>query len=175
MSCHNAELHDSIDAKAPTYLMSPEDMKIEIAYAITINPSDDFQYFKYDDDERLEEFIGYWSARIQVMRCDLSLHTEVSKMGRLHFHGIIKFPTIGCIRNFYLTDIRKLSLQSMVQITAITDRVKWDEYCTKSKFLIDRPIKTTDANIKRLAIMTVAAKKVKGINPCAKYKRIDEF
>lgn len=142
--------------EGPEYAISPEQIKIDTEYAITINPSDEHQYFRSSD--RLKDFTNFWQTYIQNLQCDLVLHLEVSKLGRLHWHGLIKFPKQQNINNFYLNDIHNLTLRSMQLIKPITDSGKWQEYCQKSKHMFDVTIKTTDANIKRLSMAEQTAK-----------------
>ena len=141
------------------YGISPEEVKVGIDYAITINPSDDYQYFKSED--RLKEFTEFWQIYIQTLQCQIKLNLEVSKLGRLHWHGHIKFHTQKNINMFYINNVHALSLRSMHLIKPITEPEEWNTYISKSKHMFDVKIETTDANIKRLSMAEVSASKHK--------------
>lgn len=116
----------------PHKLPSPEDIDIELPYTFTFNPCDGRQY--YYDADRVETFMEYWRTLFDSMFDDIEIdvHLEVSKLGRLHFHGIIKFKNL---LNFYLKDIIKLKNEGTLEIDTIEDGEVWEEYCTKQKLL----------------------------------------
>lgn len=141
------------------YSPSPEEVKVDIEYAITINPSDTYQYFSSHD--RIKEFTDFWQVYINTMACEIKLCLEVSKMGRLHWHGIIKFHTQKNINTFYVSNIHALSLRCMHIIKPIASKADWDVYISKSKHMFDISISTTDANIKRLSMVETITNKNK--------------
>jgi hypothetical protein len=54
---------------------------------------------------------------------------EISRNGRIHMHGYIKFKSIAI---FYLK-LPRLLKRCTIEIDTITDLEKWEEYCTKGK------------------------------------------
>jgi len=131
-------------------------------YAITINPSDDYQYYKLNSPleqmwkKRLGEFKKYWSALLVNMfsRFDIeyNLNIEISEpldgndaSPRLHFHGIIKFTTEDAIMEFLLILLDKLKMRSRIKIKPIDNMKKWHDYCMKQTFL---PLGNIDYRLK---------------------------
>lgn len=138
--------------------MSPEQIKIKTKYAITINPSDDYQYWNKED--RVNLFKTYWQNSINKMSAEIHMILEISKTGRLHWHGYITFHTKQNILDFYVDYMHDLMSRSMVLIKNIEDEEGWEAYLTKCKHLIDEKIGTTDAAIKRLSNITKLKKQM---------------
>lgn len=145
------ESHDDATCHLPDYIMSPECVKVDTCYAISIAPTDDYQHWS-DEENRLKNFVEFWQAYIQILTAEVLAYTEVSKLGRLHFHGTIKFKTQSNINTFYIHNVHPLTKRCMVHITLITDEL-WDVYMTKSKHMDLGKIYTTDANLKRLTTL----------------------
>lgn len=66
----------------------------------------------------------------------LSLVTEITKNGNLHFHGLVKEFIIanrkrGTFRQFIHNFFRKSKVIGFVNLTEVTDQRGWYEYCFK--------------------------------------------
>lgn len=144
--------HEEITERSPKRMLSPEVIKVDTLYALTINPNDDHQYWKSSSTEdRLSDFNTYWQAYIQLLTAEIHCNTEVSKIGRLHYHGTISFKTQKNINDFYINNFYKLANISNVMITLISDLDGWEDYYCKASHMIKDKINTTDSNIKRLS------------------------
>jgi len=147
----DALVHESVDGTLPTYLLSPEEVKINVKYTITLNPNDTYQFFA-DKQNRLKNHTEYWQKYIQVLSAEIHCIQEVSKLGRLHWHGTILFKTQQNINNFYINNMHCLTEHCMCHITLITDK-DWEEvYMKKAKHMDLPKIDTTDSNLKLLTM-----------------------
>jgi len=61
----------------------------------------------------------------------IEVYMELSRNGRFHFHGRIKFESIICIMYFYSVDLRRLHASGTGEIDTETDPMKWNLYCRK--------------------------------------------
>lgn len=105
--------------------------KIELnkPYAITINPSDKYQYFGLKN--RINLFIkGLELDYRAYLPPNYSLYIELSDIGRLHWHGTIIYRDMDEVVYFYLNKIHSLLKHANIKIKEITDE-GWDGYCYK--------------------------------------------
>lgn len=125
-------------------VLSPEDIVPNKYYTLTINPCDDFQYFK--NNNRLENFTLYIKQQMRqlVNVCDIDLYIEVSRAGRLHGHGTVQFKTNQSIADFYLNHVHRILRANQIEIDTLSDVEDWSEYCQKSQHLIKLRIQTKD-------------------------------
>lgn len=119
---------------------SIEAEKIEVGtkYAFTISPQKDFGLVGID---YYTKAMGYMAMKInKLSNCDIFIYPELSKLGRLHFHGWIK---IIHVLYFYLTDIKVLCDIGSFEIDTISEPDKWLTYVTKqNKIYEDKLIKS---------------------------------
>lgn len=116
-------------------IVSPEEIKLNEFYTLTLNPNDRHQYF--DATNRIDKLTSYMQAKIlDCPNMDVDVHMEISRKGRLHFHGTIMFCKTEHILYFYLHKINEWLESFQIEIDTISDRLKWDTYCTKSSNLI---------------------------------------
>jgi len=113
-------------------------------YAVTINPSDKYQYF--GKDGRLDAFMRYWALFFSHFHnIGYSLQVELSEpvtgsekgeqLPRLHFHGVFRFCDNASIRDFLLEYAVSLSKTARYSIKPLDDPTKWDTYCHKQAHL----------------------------------------
>lgn len=122
-------------------IISPEDIALKTKYSFTLNPNDKRQYFDCTDRiEKLTEFMEH--ELLEIPNVDIDMHMEISRNGRLHFHGTISFNTIDSIKHFYVVKMHPWQQFCNLVIETITDKDKWEEYCKKSKKIIDVNITT---------------------------------
>lgn len=134
-------------------IISPEMIKCNTLYSITINPDDDNQAWNFTGDERIDVVATNLELRIiQFPNAVIDCHMEISRNGRLHFHGTILFGANKDILDFYLNRIRTFQMHYNLEIDTIDDVRVWDEYCKKSKHLIDKNVTTKTALEKRKKI-----------------------
>lgn len=134
-------------------ILSPELVVPKTDYAYTICPNDDFQHWNGED--RVKTFKRY-AVNFILKSCPakLDLWMEISRTGRLHWHGRINFPSYEHIRLFYIDYIHKFLKDNMVELDTIEDELKWSTYCSKGKNIINENIKSNDnlliiANMKK--------------------------
>lgn len=114
------------NSKSP--IISPEEVSTEGYYTFNLNPQKQSEYEGspiarwnkvYKDIQQLiSQFIE--SAEIEG-------YLEISRTGRIHMHGWIKFKNIA---NFYL-ELPKVLKLATIEIDTIQDPHKWYDYCTK--------------------------------------------
>lgn len=132
--------------KGPVPILSLENIKPNISYAITISPSDDHQY--WNDDDRLKKFTTYMKrymlSRLDPFNNKFIFHIELSPKGRLHLHGTISFKSERTIKELFMDSIRFLTVHNQIEIDTIKDPDVWETYCTKQKIYNLGSIKSTD-------------------------------
>lgn len=112
-------------------ILSPEVMEPDKEYSTTWNPCDSYQFFgKSDRIEKCTEMVE--KLIFDFPNTHLNLHMEVSRNGRLHFHGTISFTSQDAINDFYIHRIHSLQQLFNIDIDNLIDKEKWTIYCTKS-------------------------------------------
>lgn len=130
------------------FIMAPEDIEPLREYTFTLNPDDDHQYWAYPD--RID-MVKEWGIHvIDKLSAQISLYIEISRLGRLHFHGTIKWNGSKQVLAFYCNELHDVLKHGQIEIGNIDSLSEWSEYCQKSKHIISLEIHTTDAHIKRL-------------------------
>lgn len=129
--------------KPKDQLITPEELLINTKYSITLNPNDKRQYFGLTDRiSKLRQFIE--QQLLEVPNVKFYLHMEISKNGRLHFHGTVVFTTIESIKHFYIMKVNEWQDYYSIDMDTINDEKIWDAYCTKSKSIINEIISTEE-------------------------------
>lgn len=108
--------------------IAPENVVVDRAYSITLNPSDN-QYY----NEEVHNRFNLWTASVYTFLktlkyCDLYLFPEISGKGRLHMHGLIK---IKLVAEFYAHDVARLQMFGNTEVDTVNDEAVWEKYCTK--------------------------------------------
>lgn len=67
--------------------------------------------------------------------CDIKCVWELSRKGRFHIHGSIKFINI---MEFYVNDLQRLIFQGALEIDKINDPEVWEVYIYKQRTLMER-------------------------------------
>lgn len=135
-----------------TQIIAPQDIQLEIEYSITVSPADTFQFWNQIDSERIKKATNHMQYIIRrTPNIHYKLHLDVSRTGRIHWHGTIKFISVQAIREFYLEIIHRLLEDHKIEIDTIKDAKVWHEYCTKIKHLWDVVVQTKDVlkNLKK--------------------------
>lgn len=91
------------------------------AHAVTVTFTDDY-LFKYTQRYLITEV----SKSIKATRGVISyiLCNDISKTGRFHLHGVIKFKSLNVITNLR----RKLSVYGISKVKQIDNVPKWTDY-----------------------------------------------
>lgn len=119
--------------------LSPEDMPVNVKLCFTINPAE--QLPKADREVHTKNLLEYGKAHLYACLGKLcysvaSLNVELSKTGRLHWHGYL---TVKDIKGFYLNDMPLLQKFGTYEIHKEEDlktdkEIKyktWGAYITK--------------------------------------------
>lgn len=132
-------------------IISPESIDLNFQYAITFNPSDDYQYWTNKDyNDRIRALNAYMTIYVlKVIPAECHLRMEFSRTGRLHYHGTIQFHSLEGIRVFYLEVLHKLQLKFQIEIDTIKDIHVWANYCTKMDKLICEELSTNCTQLRR--------------------------
>ncbi len=110
-------------------------------YAFTINPCDSFQMFNL----RRERFIKFIGMFIPWFNDECShvlyyLYPELSKLGRLHFHGYLRVPRKNT-NWFYTYWVPRVTSMCSIDISELKENgiskeyTNWEDYCTKQQDL----------------------------------------
>lgn len=121
--------------RAHSQLPAPEAITIGVPYTFNYNPDDSHQYFNCAD--RLDKAKSYMTIWLAKLKPHIRIHLELSKMGRLHWHGTIKFQNNAQVLEFFLFKIIQLTGNGHIEIDTISDMEEWSKYITKSKHILD--------------------------------------
>jgi hypothetical protein len=135
-----------------TPIVSPEKIELNTFYSFTLSPNDSCQYFGYahrcekrdhifdpTETQRLKLFQRYirdYPYKVLKKFCDVKLYSEISRNGRLHCHGWIKFKDFKSVMLFYTNVVEEYKrVYGFIEIDTIKDMQVWKTYCTKQQHL----------------------------------------
>lgn len=122
--------------------ISPEDAKLGVPYCFNLNPK--VQCSDYDDGYLLSSVRNWYDTIAKqlstISHCDLELCLEISRTGRLHFHGTLTIRNY--IGKFYSRDIPKFQGIGSFKLCEWKDCDNssyrdWQSYCDKQKIIIE--------------------------------------
>lgn len=134
-------------------------------YAITINPSDKFQYhtsgdkrFKYVYKYLCNNYLNIWkNFGIEFILIPEIKMPDHPKLTRIHYHGKIRFTKKIGLFKWYIHFYDTIGKNYNIKITTITSPSDWDLYCFKNSDLMEPMCKhyklnypVTSTNIKRV-------------------------
>lgn len=128
-------------------ILSPEDIHVDTNYALTLCPDDTLQFWNVNTVQRLNMSLAYARSLLNTLgkMIHIGLYLEVSRTGRIHYHGVINFLSQDAIKEFYLIRLHKILEHFRVEIDTISDYDEWDAYCTKASHLWEISIDTNSA------------------------------
>lgn len=109
-------------------LPSMEHMKTNIDYAFSFNPES--QPVSYASDRLQKWWLEMAKLFGSLKGCTVNIQVEISKLGRLHFHGTIKISTLW---KFYYYDVPKIMKDGAFEIDTIDKHDEWMAYVNKNK------------------------------------------
>lgn len=144
-------------------IIKPEECLPNILYSFSYNPESQPTVQRFYNIS-LKCFES-WSQEIyeiftSLRNCTIRTYMEISKAGRLHFHGYIKIQDIV---NFYFYDLKKLKHYGTFEIDFINDPLKWDLYIKKQKPYMELFCKVNDMTYEFNCMDT--APKVQRVHP----------
>lgn len=119
------------DFKCP----SPEDIAVGVKYSFTYNLNDLYslaQGLNLQHAKVVNFFDMVNEIVCAVKGCGITMYPEVSKRGRVHFHGYI---TVTDKMLFYMHDVNHLALHGNFEVDTIGDPLIWDLYINKNREL----------------------------------------
>lgn len=103
-------------------------------YTFNYNPEDSRQYWNQDD--RVMKFYKYHKQFVfGNLNCYFLLRMEISKLGRLHYHGIIRWDNKEILYKFLVENVHQLTLNGTFEIDTIADPKEWDRYMSKQTMI----------------------------------------
>jgi len=129
-------------------IISPDKMDLNTLYTFTISPNDDYQFWNDKESERLKKATNHmkYIMRQHINVC-LWLQVDVSRNGRIHWHGTICFKYRTSLKEFYSEIIHELLTKHQIEMDTIKDLDIWTTYCNKVKHLWDITL-TTESLVK---------------------------
>lgn len=117
--------------KAKSNLTSPEKLEPDVCYTFNVN----FDMDKLWGISDTSTFKKVYLAQRKTMSLlfspyDIKLYPEMSSVGRLHWHGRIKFRSYKDIGMFY-SNLRIVLNHMSVELDTIDDDAGWINYTTK--------------------------------------------
>lgn len=132
-------------------ILGPDKVALNIPYTLSINPDDNYQFFKETGRERIKKATNHMVYLLrQYPNIKMSLTIDVSRAGRVHWHGTIIFVHYDNIKDFYLEYIHSILEHHTVEIDTIKDIEVWNKYCNKTIHLYNVTVSTVDIMRKRL-------------------------
>lgn len=136
-----------------------EDVDCSLWYAITINPSDAHQYWASSDRQKMYVNWAQQTFYRLLLNTDYEMYLEISPLGRLHWHGKIRFCNTERLIKFYMHDIHKLNNLSTFELDSISDEKIWDTYCRKQFKILNCKISSKD-KLSKLALVDVESEMI---------------
>lgn len=116
-------------------VLSPEEVDNNKFYTFTFNPR--VQPVRSKAGFKCSAFSEWQTDVLRTLRrsvnAQYNICIELSRGGRLHYHGTIKILNII---NFYIQDLPALLEEGMLEIDTIKDDEVWTTYCHKQESLM---------------------------------------
>lgn len=118
-----------VKAKAAVTIPDMETIKLNVKYALTMNCQ--------DTATAITDYMSYYGVKLRIIvdDCQFELLPELSKKGRLHYHGTILFSRVVDIANFYYS-LPSFTDRMTICIKEIDDPAVWNDYCTKQRHIM---------------------------------------
>lgn len=113
-------------------LLEPESVEPDVLYTFTIN-------YAIEDNRAnrnksfFETFHDQSRAIYDIKHCNYKIYPELSRVGKLHWHGNIMFKNYAQIALFYAIELPRLMKIAQIEIDTIADTDKWTEYIMKGR------------------------------------------
>lgn len=140
-------------------IVSPELIEVGTQYSFNFSPSDDRQF--WNNVDRIGSLKTYFTTFIlKRSSMHIDAYMEISRNGRLHFHGTCKFLKQEHIIEFFVDHLHYIQNNGIIEIDTISDLDKWLVYCRKSQHLIKCNIRSNEHLINASRDLKVSHKKI---------------
>lgn len=144
-------------------LPAMEHAKVNLLYAFSFNPES--QPCSWASDKMNKWFTDMIKVLGHLKACTVEMSIEISKLGRLHFHGTLQ---ISSLWKFYYYDVPFLCKEGSFEIDTIKSIDEWQAYVDKNKDEMSKMMR--EFSLPR----TLATKTIK-IQKTTPLKRIVQF
>lgn len=132
-------------ANSKEQILAPDKVLINTLYTFTMNPNDDYQYWKEDESQRISKSLRHIKFILRkYIYINLDLIIDVSRTGRIHWHGTVNFKHENCIKRFFMEAIHELLTKFHIEMDTIADIDKWTAYCKKTLHFWNISVNTND-------------------------------
>lgn len=113
-------------------IVSPEEININRLYTFNYNPREQRSHYK-NPKVRWYKMYNEIQTAINTKFAEIFGELEISRTGRIHMHGYIKFKDIA---GFYLRDVPQMLQGAEIEIDTIEDHCVWEKYVMKSNVML---------------------------------------
>ena len=143
-------VHSKLDTTPSALMSEKQKLHLNVEYTFTINPEAQCNRAKgntlemtsrhgrvhYHVKKVLDELASYGVQYYLRMEASEPLNAKPKVAGsRFHYHGIILFPSVESLRDFYEYGTVLLTEMCSYEIDTIGNRDKWMAYVEKQSFL----------------------------------------
>lgn len=126
-------------------ILEPKEIELNVKYSFSVNPNDDYQFWDQLETERLSKSKNHMLCILKRnINMIIKLTIDVSRTGRIHWHGTIEFRHITTIRYFYTEFVHEILKKHTIEMDTIKDLKIWETYCSKTLHLWNVEIETPD-------------------------------
>ncbi len=115
-------------------------------YSFTINAQS--QFWKHNGLQRVKKLQTHYKEILSNISdyCEFNLTPEMSKVGRWHYHGTIRWTDEYLLFMWLLVGVNKLTNTSVFEIDTINNMDHWNKYCSKDKAIMSPQLKQYELN-----------------------------
>jgi hypothetical protein len=108
--------------------VSPETIELKQFYTFNVAPDDDAQDWgsTLRDHSVFHAYENLIHSSFGPENYHVILYQEVSRNGRIHYHGVIKFETPDAIHDFYVKKLHNMEKHNRIEIDTIEDVEVWE-------------------------------------------------
>lgn len=117
--------------------VAPEDIELGKDYTFNVNLNEKLaKMTQLESFYKMVRLYGHYLTMNVVEGMDFRLHAELSKSGKLHYHGTICFFTNMAVME-WIWKLRKLQNHFTYNVDVINDAEKWNDYRFKQRRLME--------------------------------------
>lgn len=112
------------NGKPRDIIPKPEDLRGDVSYAFSINPESQF----FGDVKRVTRVINVMRRTLNSDTISYRIYPEVSRTGRIHFHGYLRIWDTGRFYVYLVPELLKIATITLEEI--FNDEI-WEDYIIK--------------------------------------------